>query len=716
MLILALLFSVNATLAAESNFLHEKAERLKTQDLDAIAQTEWILRNFPDSVRSSDKLGFSAGPTTILLPDSIRGLYFRVGIDPESPSSYLLGNVVDSFATLSSVTQVTGNDDLNGVAIDSQVLSCIYRNQIQYLGRRIGTASSMDTFSVPEGDGNVQRDLTTFWLVRLPRTLSVDTLMAEFQTIPSLQDIGFIPIIRILDDHPTDEPHPQCQWVNDYSDRQYSLYSPDSVSGGVDAYGAWDLLCSTWDTAAAPLIGICDRGYGSDPNFHPDLYGNISNLSKVRFPSSMQEIHGNHGSAVAGVCGASAYDLPRSSAGKVSGGIYTGGGVIGIFPKSNMVLADRGDGGDEYENLLNDLKYLVDTCEVDVINMSWGYFVRDPAIEAILERAFFQRGIALIAAAGNCSPATPCPHILYPASLPYVVAVSATDSTGSSAWQNFGTFVDVVAPGSWVYTIGGLTKIFNEHAMNEGYSWWSGTSISAPHVTGIAALLKTAAPTIAAGTIYDILRQSCDTVDGFTSFPNVYTGYGKINAKKAVSRVINGLHCDGIPGDVNVDCYVNWDDCLFLGEFLRGNVVLPQPANADVNADCLVDLSDYARLSSYTLTLAGTLLPGCATQEQHHTNQSVSVMPSLENAYPNPCNPSTTIAYNLPAGSSVKIVVYNLLGEIVKVLHQGFQEAGAYNVTWDGRNDSHEFVSSGVYFYQLQANDFTATRKLVLLK
>ncbi len=83
----------------------------------------------------------------------------------------------------------------------------------------------------------------------------------------------------------------------------------------------------------------------------------------------------------------------------------------------------------------------------------------------------------------------------------------------------------------------------------------------------------------------------------------------------------------------------------------------------------------------------------------------------LQQNYPNPFNPSTTINYSIPKSSNVKIEVYNLLGKKISTLVNEFKSAGSYKVKWNAEN-----FSSGIYFYRIQAEGFSETKKMILLK
>ncbi len=88
----------------------------------------------------------------------------------------------------------------------------------------------------------------------------------------------------------------------------------------------------------------------------------------------------------------------------------------------------------------------------------------------------------------------------------------------------------------------------------------------------------------------------------------------------------------------------------------------------------------------------------------------------LSQNYPNPFNPTTKISFSVPRRSNVRIDLYNVLGEHVRTLVDESIPAGARTVQWDGRSDTGTPVASGVYFYRLLSDDFTAIRQMVLLK
>jgi hypothetical protein len=84
--------------------------------------------------------------------------------------------------------------------------------------------------------------------------------------------------------------------------------------------------------------------------------------------------------------------------------------------------------------------------------------------------------------------------------------------------------------------------------------------------------------------------------------------------------------------------------------------------------------------------------------------------------YPNPFNPITTISYTLKEDTPVTLTVYNVLGQRVATLVDGFERAGYKTATWQGRDDAGRLVPSGTYVYRLVAGSFRQARTMVLLR
>ncbi|MCB0281279.1 MAG: lamin tail domain-containing protein [Calditrichae bacterium] len=97
-------------------------------------------------------------------------------------------------------------------------------------------------------------------------------------------------------------------------------------------------------------------------------------------------------------------------------------------------------------------------------------------------------------------------------------------------------------------------------------------------------------------------------------------------------------------------------------------------------------------------------------------NEQIPNKYELSQNYPNPFNPTTTIKYQLAKKSDVNIAVYNLMGQKVSTLVNGNQNAGVYEVVWNGKNENKKGVASGIYFLKMEAGDFSQIRKMTLIR
>ncbi len=121
--------------------------------------------------------------------------------------------------------------------------------------------------------------------------------------------------------------------------------------------------------------------------------------------------------------------------------------------------------------------------------------------------------------------------------------------------------------------------------------------------------------------------------------------------------------------------------------------------------------------TTHVVTLPLTDVVYTATFVDYITgDEPVPLVNALHQNHPNPFNPSTTISFSLRDRGIVSLAVYDVAGRLVRVLIDDVMEAGPRDVTWDGRDNAGRVVASGVYFYRLEAGNFTETKKMVLLR
>lgn len=121
---------------------------------------------------------------------------------------------------------------------------------------------------------------------------------------------------------------------------------------------------------------------------------------------------------------------------------------------------------------------------------------------------------------------------------------------------------------------------------------------------------------------------------------------------------------------------------------------------------------NVAVYADQNVTVNFILIPGSSAEDDIAIVTSTTLMGN----YPNPFNPSTTISYTLKEAAQVIITIYNLKGQKVKTLVAESQQAGRFSIVWDGKNDSKQAVSSGIYYCHMRADSFTDIRKMLLME
>ncbi|MFC2947700.1 S8 family peptidase [Virgibacillus sediminis] len=259
---------------------------------------------------------------------------------------------------------------------------------------------------------------------------------------------------------------------------------------------AWDITRGSEDV----VIAVLDSGVKAD---HPDLEGRVlPGYDFVNEDENPDDDHG-HGTFVAGIIGANANP----------------DGIAGLDHHAKIlpIKIANSRGESTVSNTVSAIYYAMEQ-DADILNMSYGsYQLSHMEQEAI--RDAYESGILLVASAGNDNTY----EHSYPASYPGVISVGSTDREGYlSTFSNYGYFLDLTAPGEEIYS-----------TFLNGYSIDNGTSFSAPLISGLAALLKSARPEWTNNQIQWALEKSAASETPGEWDP--YKGYGRADAYAALT-------------------------------------------------------------------------------------------------------------------------------------------------------------------------------------
>src|SRR5574344_1949070 len=376
-------------------------------------------------------------------------------------------------------------------------------------------------------------------------------------------------------------------YINCVNDTCFSEQWGLSNTGQYGGISGIDInACQAWQisTGNNTKVAVLDRGIES---YHPDLIANICPQSyDTESGTSPSQLRGVHGTVCAGIIGA-----------VKDNGI----GIAGIAPSSQLmsVSAILGPVPNIKQKLANGINWSWQN-GADVISNSWGNIYLqssyiDDAITYATTQGRNKKGCVVVSISGNDNEGT----ILYPASLPQVIAVGAISPCGErksptscdteTNWgSNYGSQLDIVAPGVLISTTdnqngGGYNPsspihtnnygtLLNQDYTNTDYTiWFNGTSAACPHVSGVAALILSVNPYLNERDVRDISEQTSQKIGPdlytYSNNPfhpngtwNIEMGHGLLDAYAAVLKAqelysstldlyIKDRHEDlGIPG------------------------------------------------------------------------------------------------------------------------------------------------------------------------
>jgi len=547
---------------------------------------------------------------------------------------------------------------------------------------------------------------------------------------------------------------------------------PASGTSGLDigATGAWIYSKGHGSGLSSIAVAVLDSGIPKDGQTLSHVELDDPNRFILAWdpiwdrPSLCKDIVG-HGAAVLGNITAEAYDGTDNE------------GVAGVTWSTVAYIykiADASINVDEYDVYASVFLYCnshMYNHDHSIINISaaWPYTL------APLENAVsyaHQRGVIICAGSGNDNN-----KVLWPAAYSddydNVIAVGSFDPDGYKAgWANYGPEL-TVSGGGGSGGAGGdeapFATALGYKSVNYRFSAWeknnydsaSGTSFATAQVTGLCELIWSINPELEYTEVIQLLIDGAEKVhsETYNYDENGHCnklGYGIIQCDSSVELIpITGLDAD-----------VHIKELLARVYSFNKTHAPPQHYEVDLQWDPLYsDVVDKYKLYRATSSSGPWSVIGYLTETEytddtvyddttyfynvhavdsnldavHRPSQTITaIIPeygggggvpdseealvqlpgelTLDQNYPNPFNPTTTVRYGIPKSTRVDLRIMNIRGQTVRTLVDEEKSAGWYTVTWDGKNESGQQVSSGIYLYLLETNEGSILKKMTLIR
>jgi subtilisin family serine protease len=358
------------------------------------------------------------------------------------------------------------------------------------------------------------KELQQTYQISFENIFGVDELIEQLQQLPFIEYAERVPL-NTLFITPNDPFYTTDQW-------HLPVIQADS---------AWNISTGS----KSVVIALVDNAFQTD---HPDLAANMW-INKGEIANNSKDDDGNgytddvngydvadndpnpnpkdstfsHGTHVAGIAAA----VSNNNTGIASIGYSTSIMAVKVTNNNavNPLIISKGYEGVQYAIAAG----------ADVINMSWGGYSYSVTAQNIMNDAW-SKGIVLVAAAGNDSTTNPT----YPAAYNHVIGIASAKKKDQKAkTSNYGTWIDVVSPGTTIYS----TVPFNNYAI------LSGTSMASPLAAGLCGLILSADPLLTPDEVEGCLKSTCDPMPTEPYFVSGELGAGRINAYKALQCASN---------------------------------------------------------------------------------------------------------------------------------------------------------------------------------
>jgi thermitase len=437
--------------------------------------------------------------------------YFVLGVPSNTNHTSLIGVIHQQILNQVAVHQIKnlrvvpypGNNHWKIESVDSQTLQDVKVNHPE------------DN----EGTSHYHKNEVVVKFKQTPTDNQLKQIQAEIGSA-NMQKLGYTYVFQSRDRDAKQLMRYFQNWQVDYAEPHY-LYLTNDQTSSKAATEPNDVLYSRyqwnlpmietevgWNVGKGSekvIVAVVDTGV--DLN-HPDLQGRLLSGYNVVNPNSPPMDDVGHGTHVSGV---------------ISALVNNGQGVAGMTwynPILPVKVLDENGAGNTY-NVAQGIIWAADH-GAKVINMSLGNYAEANFLHDAIRYAY-NKDIVLIAASGNDNTEEPG----YPAAYPEVFAVAASDSSKKKAtFSNFGDYIDVTAPG---------VNIASTYPHNQ-YAALSGTSMASPHVTALAALIRSTNPKLKNTEVMDIMRSTAEDLGA--KGKDKYYGYGQIDVNTALEKTL----------------------------------------------------------------------------------------------------------------------------------------------------------------------------------
>jgi subtilisin family serine protease len=568
-------------------------------------------------------------------------------------------------------------------------------------------------------------DILRWTTIKFPNQIKVENVIDQFSKNPAIEcaEFNFVGEAHTIPNDPL-------------FNTQWALRNTGQMSGGgtigadINIVDAWNITTGSSNV----VLAILDSGIPMNkPNFtlsHPDLDDPAKIIIGPDVTADGDSVRDStgHGTHVAGIAGA------ESNNGTGITGVCWSCKLLIVQAFHRSIVPDSTTAS-FFRNAVvwvvnwkqNNPSYKV------VINYSGGIKIPTQQMEDAVQYAN-DLGVLIVASSGNNDLK---PH--YPArfSLNYsnVIVVGATDHYDNiTVYSITGSHINVVAPGGTTYPTVESSILsttpnypFGNNSETQNYGYMMGTSMAAPHVTGLAGLilsLEDYEPNL----IREIIQKNAKDL-GSANFDTVY-GWGRIRAAKTIQSV-NNRPRNLTVSNFNQNPRLSWDAVpnaigygIYKGVVSNMNTVYNYLNEVDATTTYYVDTAETInpyqpidKMVAYRVTAVVNEESAKSNKAQIRVNggalekRLVNYSYELKQNYPNPFNPITKIKYSIADDGPVQLKLFDLLGREIYTITDDFLLKGEYEVELNLSN-----FSSGMYLYKLQSGKFIETKKLILLK